>query len=63
VEHAAENDLERYAMRTLSAPGVESLEEHLLVCAGCRDRLQATDEYVAAMHSAAVTIRHGGKGE
>jgi len=63
VEHAAEDDLERYAMRTLPAPEVESLEEHLLICGGCRDRLTAADEYVAAMHSAAVTIRESGEGE
>jgi uncharacterized CHY-type Zn-finger protein len=53
VEHAAEDDLESYAMRTLSASEVESLEEHLLLCAECRDRLTAADEYVAAMKSAA----------
>jgi len=29
------------------------LEDHLLICPGCRDRLEATDEYVAAMKSAA----------
>ncbi len=27
------------------------LEDHLLICPGCRDRLEATDEYVAAMKS------------
>jgi uncharacterized CHY-type Zn-finger protein len=62
VEHAAEDDLENYAMRNLPAAGVESLEEHLLICSGCRDRLTAADEYVAAMRAAAVAIRRGGKG-
>lgn len=57
MEHAAEDDLESYAMRTLPAPEVESLEEHLLICAECRDRLQATDEYVAAMTAAALVGR------
>jgi anti-sigma factor RsiW len=57
VQHAAEDDLESYAMRTLPAPKVESLEEHLLVCAGCRYRLTAADEYVAAMRAAAAKIR------
>lgn len=63
VEHASEADLERYAMRSLPAPESDRLEEHLLVCAECRDRLKATDEYVAAMRSAAGKIRKGGKGE
>ena len=52
VEHVSEDDLERYAMRTLPAPEVESLEEHLLICSACRDRLESTDQYVAAMKAA-----------
>jgi uncharacterized CHY-type Zn-finger protein len=63
VEHAAEDVLERYAMRTLPALEVESLEEHLLICAECRDRLTAADDYVAAMEAAAAKIRAGGSGE
>jgi uncharacterized CHY-type Zn-finger protein len=50
-------------MRSLPAPEVESLEEHLLICSACRDRLTATDEYVTAMCSAAAKIREGGTGE
>jgi hypothetical protein len=57
VQHAADDTLERYAMWTLPGPEVESLEEHLLICAGCRDRLKDTDEYVAAVKAAAVRIR------
>jgi hypothetical protein len=52
VQHAAEDDLENYAMRSLPAPESDRLEEHLLSSA-CRDRLEFTDEYVAAMRSAA----------
>jgi len=62
VEHAAEDDLECYAMRTLSTPKVESLEEHLLICAECRDRLTAADEYVMAMKAAA-KLRQSGTDE
>ena len=32
-------------------------EEHLLICQSCRDRVESTDEYVAAMCSAAGKIR------
>jgi anti-sigma factor RsiW len=35
-------------MPTLPAPESERLEEHLLTCSECRDRLESTDEYVAA---------------
>ena len=63
VEHVPEDDLELYAMRTLPAPESELLEEHLLICSACRDRLTATDGYVAAMRSAAAKIRMTGKGE
>ena len=57
VEHAAEDDLERYAMRTLPAAESERLDEHLLVCSACRDRQEATNQYVASMRSAAAKIR------
>jgi anti-sigma factor RsiW len=62
VEHVSEDDLENYAMRTLPATEVESLEEHFLICSECRDRLQATDAYVVAMRSAA-EFREGRTGE
>jgi hypothetical protein len=52
VEHATDDTLERYSMRTLPRPEVESLEEHLLICQPCRDRLKATDEFGAAMKAA-----------
>ena len=63
VEHATDVTLERYAMRTLPATEVESLEEHFLICSECRDRLQATDQYVAALRSAAGKIRESETGE
>jgi anti-sigma factor RsiW len=63
VDHAAEDDLERYAMRTLPATESDRLEEHLLICAECRDRLEATDECVATMKAAAAKIREIGTGE
>jgi predicted anti-sigma-YlaC factor YlaD len=36
VEHAAEGDLERYAIRTHSVPESKRLEEHILICSACR---------------------------
>ena len=57
VEHVGDDDLDQYALRTLPESACAALEEHLLICQSCRDRLQTTDEYVAAMRSAAVTVR------
>src|ERR1035437_9258147 len=40
-------------MRTLPESACPTLEEHLLICQSCRDRLQATDRYVVTMRRAA----------
>ena len=37
------------------------LEEHLLTCPNCLDRLQSEIEFVTAMRDAAVTIREAEK--
>jgi anti-sigma factor ChrR (cupin superfamily) len=51
--HISDDWLERYAMGTLHEAHVAKVEEHLLICHGCQDRLKATDEYIAAMRRAA----------
>ena len=60
MEHISEDALERYAMRTLPEPELAVLEEHLLICAECRQRLQATEQYVAAMREAAARMTASG---
>jgi predicted anti-sigma-YlaC factor YlaD len=55
VSHISDETLEQYAMRALPRVEIELVEEHMLVCSECRDRLQSMDEYVAAMR--AETIR------
>jgi anti-sigma factor RsiW len=57
VNHISDEALERYAMRTLQDSACETLEEHLLVCQECQDRLQTMDRYVSAMRSAAAKLR------
>jgi hypothetical protein len=57
VAHISDNDLENFAMQTLPDSETGPLEEHLLVCGDCRDRLDAEIEFVTAMREAAVTIR------
>ena len=57
MEHICQDDFERYAMQT--HPGRKSglLEEHLLICKDCRDRLQSEIDFVTAIRSAAANSR------
>ena len=48
-------------MESLRGSESEPLEEHLLVCPGCRERLKAADVFVAAMTSTAAEIREAEK--
>jgi hypothetical protein len=41
----------------------DHMEEHLLICEDCQDRLESTDEFVATMKAAAGKIRESGEGE
>jgi len=43
-------------MQTLPEAELAPLEEHLLICAECRDRLEATERYVAAIRAAAAKL-------
>ncbi len=47
--HPSEDELELYSMGHLAEPESISLEEHLLVCATCQNRLGESDEFVALM--------------
>lgn len=57
VHHASDQSLERYAMQTLPDSESEPLEDHLLICPECRDRLQAETDFLTAMRGAAAKIR------
>jgi hypothetical protein len=59
-EHALEEDLERYSMATLPEAEAELLEEHLLICTLCQERLTESDEYLRAVRSAASKLRARG---
>jgi hypothetical protein len=56
-EHATEETLEFYALGILAEAEAEALEEHLLICADCQDRLAETDDYVRHMRAAAAKLR------
>jgi len=47
-----DDDLELYALARMPESAAAVIEEHLLVCGNCRDRLAGWDEYIAAMRAA-----------
>jgi hypothetical protein len=50
-EHVDENLLERYAMQTATPEEVTVIEQHLLVCGVCCDRLALTEEFISAFRA------------
>jgi hypothetical protein len=50
--HVNAEDLERYSMGTSSRDATALIEEHLLICEGCRDRFREIDDYRLAMRTA-----------
>jgi len=59
-EHVREEDLEQYCLGTLAEEGYSRLEEHLLICESCRERLTETETYVAAMQQASLRFEGDG---
>lgn len=55
--HADDEHLEQYSMGSLSLGESEELEEHLLVCYSCQDRLKDMDNWTEAMRTAACRLR------
>ncbi len=54
--HIEEDDLDRFSMGTMSEEEAMPFEEHLLMCAECRQRVASSDEFVAAVRSAAARL-------
>ena len=54
--HTADDDLEAYSLGRLSAAASAPLEEHLLGCTSCLDRLAGWDGYIGAMRAACRTL-------
>jgi hypothetical protein len=57
IDHADEEQLERYSLGATDQTEVERVEEHLLTCEACRERLEEADVYAAAMRGAAQSLR------
>jgi len=58
--HTSEDDLESYSMQTLPEADLERVEEHLLICAECRDRLEETEQYLAESPIRRQTVKLNG---
>jgi len=54
--HVAEEVMERYAMDRLSKAESGPVEEHLLVCQHCCQRVALLDEFVDSIRAAARTM-------
>jgi len=54
--HASEDVLEAYAMGRLSDQDSTPLEEHLLICLACQNRLEAVDEFVRVTKAAVESV-------
>jgi hypothetical protein len=66
VDHIPEDDLDRYGAGSVSAEETAPIEEHLLFCEVCQDRLQLTDEFIAALRDIAygpITRRRVGRAQ
>jgi hypothetical protein len=62
--HITDTALEQYSLEHLAEPDLGTVEEHLLICATCQDRLQEVDEFVRAFRAAhtRLSAEEGGGG-
>jgi hypothetical protein len=51
--HIEDDDLERYSMRTLGETQTPALEEHLLFCHSCQNRLYEMDQFLESIRAVA----------
>jgi hypothetical protein len=58
ASHIGEDTLERYALGHLSEELTPSLEEHLLLCETCRDRLEKVEQFIQVVSIAASELEH-----
>ena len=54
--HPDDEMLELYALGRLVEPGLGEVEEHLLVCAGCQERLDEVTEFAGLMREATANV-------
>jgi anti-sigma factor RsiW len=51
--HVSEELLDQYALNKLSEAEAAAVEEHILICPNCQDRLTLTDDVIEALRAAA----------
>jgi hypothetical protein len=56
-EHPSDDLIERYSLGMVQEDELGPLEEHLLICGVCQDRVAESDDYVAAMRRAAAKLK------
>jgi hypothetical protein len=56
MSHPEEAQLERYAMGRLNEPELSAVEEHLLICEPCQDRLDEATAYISVVREAAANV-------
>jgi anti-sigma factor RsiW len=61
VDHSSDDLLERYAMGRLLESELAPVEEHLLICEDCRNRLAEIDADIAAIREALKPPEQSGK--
>jgi hypothetical protein len=61
--HPGEDTLEEYAFNRLAEDEAAPLEEHLLICSLCQDRLAAVDEYIRLMKATASQFQTNASGK
>ena len=59
--HVDAEDLEGYSMGTSSSEASSLIEEHLLTCDGCQERLRETDAYLRALLTSSERLRRDEK--
>ena len=59
--HVGAEDLERYSMGASPPEATPFIEEHLLTCDDCRNRLQETDAYLRVMRTSSEQLRRDEK--
>lgn len=55
--HMDTEEAERYLLGDSPDPEAAELEEHLLICAECRERISETEVYLSSMRDAAEEVR------
>ncbi|MBZ5620902.1 MAG: hypothetical protein LAQ69_19555 [Acidobacteriia bacterium] len=58
--HLDEDEIERYSLGTTADEDFARLDEHLLICESCQDRVTESDRYVSTMQRAGAQLRGRG---